>query len=213
MRRATAALALLLAALLALGVNLLAARLLPEARLDLTEQRLYTLAPGTRQVLEGLRDPITLRLFYSRRLGVELPAYGAYADRVRDLLREYVTAGRGKLRLEILDPEPFSDAEDRAVARGLQGVPLDNGGEQVFFGLVASNSRDEERLIPFFQPERERFLEADLSRVIFELADPVRPVLGLMTALPLSGDPRAMMLRQPALAQPQVMYVVTQSAW
>jgi ABC-type uncharacterized transport system involved in gliding motility auxiliary subunit len=205
MRRATAVLALLLAALLALGVNLLAKRLVPEARLDLTEQRLYTLAPGTRQVLEGLRDPITLRLFYSRRLGAEVPTYGAYADRVRDLLREYVTAGRGKLRLEILDPEPFSDAEDRAVARGLQGVPLDNGGEQVFFGLVASNSRDEERLIPFFQPERERFLEADLSRAIFELADPVRPVLGLMTALPLNGDPRAMMLRQPALAQPQVV--------
>jgi ABC-type uncharacterized transport system involved in gliding motility auxiliary subunit len=71
---------------------------------------------------------VTLRLFYSRRLGAELPQYGAYAERVRDLLREYVTASRGRLRLELLDPEPFSEAEDRAVARGLQGVPLDQGG-------------------------------------------------------------------------------------
>jgi ABC-type uncharacterized transport system involved in gliding motility auxiliary subunit len=157
-------------------------------------------------VLECLRrTPLTLRLFYSRRLGAELPAYGAHAERVRNLLREYVTASRGKLRLEILDPEPFSDVEDRAVARGLQGVPLDGGGEQVFFGLVGSNARDDERLVPFFQPERERFLEAELTRVVVELSNPTKPVLGLMTALPLNGDPRALMLRQPALAQPQVV--------
>lgn len=205
MRRTFPLLALVFAAILALGVNLLAARLLPQARIDLTAQRLYTLAPGTRQVLAGLAEPLTLRLFYSRRLGAELPQYGAYAERVRDLLREYVTASRGKLRLELLDPEPFSEAEDRAVARGLQGVPLDQGGEQVFFGLVASNARDEERLVPFFQPERERFLEADITRILYELSHPTRPVLGLMTALPLAGDPRALMLRQPALAQPQVI--------
>jgi hypothetical protein len=134
MRRAFPLLALAFAAILAVGVNLLAARLLPQARIDLTAQRLYTLAPGTRQVLAGLTEPVTLRLFSSRRLGAELPQYGAYAERVRDLLREYVTSSRGRLRLELLDPEPFSEAEDRAVARGLQGVPLDQGGEQVFFG-------------------------------------------------------------------------------
>ncbi len=193
------------ALLLALGANMLADRFLASARVDLTQERLYTLSPGTRSVLAGLLEPITLRLFYSRRLGAELPAYGAYAERVRDMLREYVAASNGRLRLEIRDPEPFSDTEDRAVALGLQGVPLDQAGEQVFFGLAASNQTDDERSIPFFQPERERFLEMDLTRLIHELSNPARAVLGVMSALPLGGDPRAMMMRQPALAQPQVV--------
>lgn len=198
-------LGVLAALLLALGVNMLADRLLGAARVDLTENQLYTLSPGTRQVLGGLQDPITLRLFYSRKLGAEAPQFGAYAERVREMLREYVATAGGKLRLEVFDPEPFSDVEDRAIALGMQGVPLDQGGEQVYFGLAASNQVDEERTIPFFQLERERFLEADLTRLIFELSNPAKPVLGVMSPLPLNGDPRAMMLRQPALAQPQVV--------
>lgn len=190
---------------LALGVNMLADRLLASARVDLTENRIYTLSPGTRQVLEGLQDPITLRFFYSRKLGAEAPQFGAYAERVREMLREYVVTARGKLRLEIFDPEPFSEVEDRAVSLGIQGVPLDQGGEQVYFGLSGANQVDEERAIPFFQPERERFLEADLTRLVFELSNPTKPVLGVMSPLPLNGDPRAMMMRQPALAQPQVV--------
>lgn len=195
----------LLALALAVGVNMLADRVLFAARVDLTQQRLYTLSPGTRQVLSGLQDPITLRLFYSRKLGTEVPQYGTYAERVRAMLREYVAASGGKIRLEFFDPEPFSDIEDRAQALGLQGVPVDQGGEQVYFGLSAANLTDEERNIPFFQPERERFLEADLTRLIFELSHPTRPVIGVMSPLPLNGDPRAMMMRQPQLAQPQVV--------
>lgn len=204
-RLAFSALGVLAALLLAVGVNLLADRLLGSARLDLTENRLYTLSPGTRQVLSGLNDPITLRFFYSRRLGAEVPQYGAYAERVREMLREYAAAAGGKLRLEAFDPEPFSEVEDRALALGLQGVPLDQGGEQVFFGLSAANLVDEERAIPFFQPERERFLEADLTRLVFELSNPTKPVLAVMSPLPLNGDPRAMMMRQPQLAQPMVV--------
>jgi len=205
-RRLTySALGVLAALLLAVGVNMLAHRVLSAARLDLTENRLYTLSPGTRQVVGGLQEPITLRFFYSRKLGAEVPQYGAYAERVRAMLREYVAASRGRLRLEIFDPEPFSELEDRAIALGMQGVPLDQGGEQVYFGLAASNQVDEERSIAFFQPERERFLEADLTRLIFELSSPNKPVMAVMSPLPLNGDPRAMMMRQPALAQPQVI--------
>ena len=138
-RGLSAALALVLAAVLAVGVNMLADRMLQSARLDLTRNSLYTLSDGTRQVLTGLQEPVTLRLFYSRRLGATIPAYGAYADRVRNMLREYVALSGGKLRLEILDPEPFSELEDRALAYGLQGVPIDQGGEQVYFGLAATN--------------------------------------------------------------------------
>ena len=110
------------------------------------------------------------------------------------MLGEYAAASGGKIRLEFYDPEPFSDTEDRAMAYGLQGVPVDQGGEQVYFGLAGSNLEDDERTIAFFQPERERFLEYDLTKLVYELSNPKRPVVGVMSSLPLDGDPRAMMM-------------------
>jgi ABC-type uncharacterized transport system involved in gliding motility auxiliary subunit len=178
------------------GVNLIAEYRLAQAKIDLTQQRLYTLAPGTRKILADLKDPMTLRFYYSRALGSRIPMYGAYADRVSEMLREYAAASDGKIRLEFYDPEPFSTTEDRAVAYGLQGVPIDQSGEQVFFGLAASNLLDDERTIAFFQPERERFLEFDLTRLVYELSSPKRPLVGLMSSLPLEGDPRMMMMTQ-----------------
>ncbi|EHL98672.1 hypothetical protein HMPREF9946_03527 [Acetobacteraceae bacterium AT-5844] len=193
---------LLAVAVLAVGANVLAERVLPRARIDLTQQRLYTLSDGTRQVLAGLHDPVTLRLFYSSRLGSQVPVYGSYADRVREMLQEYASISNGKIRLEYLDPEPFSETEDRALAYGIQGVPIDQSGEQVYFGLSGTNLLDDERVLPFFQPDRERFLEFDLTRLIYELSNPRRPVMGTLSALPLAGDPRAMMMRVPGAGQP-----------
>ena len=176
------------------GINIFAETRLAQIRVDVTAQQLYTLAPGTRKIIASLKDPITLRMYYSRALGARIPLYGAYADRVSEMLREYAANSGGKIRLEFYDPEPFSDIEDRAVAYGLQGVPIDQSGEQVYFGLAASNLLDDERTISFFQPERERFLEFDLSKLVFELSNPKRPTVGVMSSLPLEGDPRAMMM-------------------
>ncbi|WP_439594951.1 Gldg family protein [Falsiroseomonas sp.] len=201
----SALLALGLAAVLLVGVNMLADRLLSRARIDLTQNRLYTLSDGTRQVLQGLADPVTFRVFYSRRLGAAIPLYGAYAERVRAMLEEYAAVSGGKVRLEFYDPEPFSETEDRAMALGIQGVPVDQSGEQVYFGLAGVNLLDDERTIPFFQPDRERFLEYDLTRMVWELSNPARPVLGVISSLPLNGDPRAMMMRQPGVGQPFVV--------
>lgn len=194
----SSALGILAAGALAVGVNMLADRLAPRARIDLTEQHLYTLSDGTRSVLRGLQDPITLRLFYSRRLGAAVPAYGAYAERVRAMLDEYAAVSGGRIRLEVFDPEPFSETEDRALAFGLQRVPVDQSGEQVYFGLAGVNLLDDERTVPFFQPERERFLEFDLTRLVYELSSPRRPVVGVMSSLPLNGDPRMMMMMRGA---------------
>lgn len=177
-----------------IGINLFADARLARARLDVTEQHLYTLDTGTRQVLAGLKEPVTLRLFYSRKLGSVIPVYGAYADRVREMLAEYAAESNGMLKLEFFDPEPFSETEDRALAYGLQGVPVDQSGEQVYFGLVGTNLLDDERTVPFFQPDRERFLEYDLTRLVYDLSNPRRPVVGVMTGLPLNGDPRLMMM-------------------
>ena len=182
------------AAAIAIGINMFADARLANVQLDLTQGQIYTLSPGTKQVLAGLKEPVTLRLFYSRQLGSTVPAYGTYADHVREMLRDYASVSDGKVKLEFYDPEPFSDTEDRAMAYGLQGVPLDQGGTQVYFGLAGTNLEDDERTIPFFQAERERFLEYDLTKLVYELSNPKRPVVGVMSSLPLDGDPRAMMM-------------------
>lgn len=184
------------------GINLFAETRLADVQADVTQQHLYTLSQGTRTILGGLKEPVTIRLYYSRSLGSKLPVYGAYYDRVREMLAEYANVAKGNIKLEYYDPEPFSETEDRALAYGLQGVPIDQSGEQVYFGLAASNLLDDERTVPFFQPERERFLEYDLTRMIYELSNPKRPVVGMMTSLPLDGDPRAMMMSQGRGGQP-----------
>lgn len=182
------------AAAIAIGINMFADARLANVQLDLTQGKIYTLSPGTKQVLAQLKEPVTLRLFYSRQLGSTVPAYGTYADHVREMLRDYASISGGKVKLEFYDPEPFADTEDRAMAYGLQGVPLDQAGSQIYFGLEGNNLEDDERTIPFFQAERERFLEYDLTKLVYELSNPKRPVVGVMSSLPLDGDPRTMMM-------------------
>ena len=187
-------------ALASIAVMLVAANIvvdrLPPLRLDLTAEHLYTLSRGTRHTLAELDEPVTLRFYYSSRIGDAAPAYGVYAQRVRELLDQYVAAARGKIRLEVYDPQPFSDAEDRAVGYGLQGVPLNEQGETVYFGLAGTNSTDDQQVIPFFHPERERFLEYDLTRVVHALANPKRTAVGLLTGLPLDGGEPTPLIEQ-----------------
>jgi ABC-type uncharacterized transport system involved in gliding motility auxiliary subunit len=191
-RRAMAVAALVCIALLLISANIVIGRFF-SARLDLTADKLYTLSLGTLHTLAKIDEPITLRLYYSNRLGDEVPAYGVYAQRVRELLDQYVAAAHGKIRLETYNPQPFSDVEDRAVAFGLQAVPLDREGDHVYFGLAATNSTDDQQVIPFFSPERERFLEYDLTKLVHSLAVPKKTVVGLISTLPLQGDMMAMM--------------------
>jgi ABC-type uncharacterized transport system involved in gliding motility auxiliary subunit len=196
-RRGVAVAALVLIVLMVTCANIVAARFLT-SRVDLTAEHLYTLSQGTRNTLAKIDEPITLRFYYSTRLGDEVPSYGVYAQRVRELLDQYVAAAHGKIRLEVYNPQAFSDVEDRAVAFGLKGVPLDAQGEQVYFGLAATNSTDDQQVIAFFAPERERFLEYDLTKLVHSLAFPKKTVVGLMTTLPLEGDMMAMMRGRPS---------------
>ncbi len=196
-RTITAIVALVCTAILFIGINIIADKTLRSARIDLTQQRLYTLSDGSLKTLAKIDEPITVRFYNSKRLGTEIPSYALYAQRVRDMLEEYTSLAHGKIRLEILDPVPYSAIEDRAVAFGLQGVPIDQGGEQVYFGLAATNSTDDQQTIAFFQPERERFLEYDLTKLIHALAFPKKTVIGLISALPVEGDIMAAMQGRP----------------
>ena len=181
-----------------LALNMFANQALTRFRLDLTEQRLFTLSEGTRNIIRGIDEPVTLRLYVSRSLASRLPSISGYVARVRDLLQEYEHAADGKIILTVIDPEPFSEEEDRAVTYGMSGIPLLDGESTFYFGLVGTNTLDDQEVIPRFTPDREEFLEYDLTKMIHTLGQAARPVIGLLTALPLDGQSRqAMMMGRP----------------
>ncbi len=157
-------------------------------RIDLTENRLYTLSDGTKRILEKIDEPITLYFYFSDRATAGLPSLRDYAARVQEMLEEFVAASGGKLRLKVIDPLPFSEEEDRAATFGLQGVPLAAAPDPVYLGLAGTNSVGDEEIIPFFQPDREAFLEYELAKLVSTLADPEPVVIGLVSGLPMSGE-------------------------
>jgi ABC-type uncharacterized transport system involved in gliding motility auxiliary subunit len=157
-------------------------------RLDLTDQKLFTLSEGTLNILQSLEEPITLTLYVSKQAFADVPQLASYTNRVQDLLYEYAAESGGQLRVEVIEPEPFSEVEDRAVAAGLQGIPITAAGDLAYFGLVGTNSVDNELIIPFFQNDREQKLEYDLTKLIYNLANPDRRVIGILTSLPVFGE-------------------------
>ena len=177
-----------LALVLLFAVNILASRLLGPARIDLTENRLFTLSEGTRAILTSLDEPVTLRFYLSQRELERVPGIGGYTDRVRALLDEYRRLAGGKLTLHVIDPEPFSEEEDRAVGYGLRGVPLGLDEGIFYFGLAGTNSVDDEEVIPFFAAEREQFLEYDVTKLVHNLSNPQQKIVGLLSSLPVEGQ-------------------------
>ncbi|PKM31207.1 MAG: ABC transporter [Gammaproteobacteria bacterium HGW-Gammaproteobacteria-11] len=161
--------------------------LLPGARLDLTEQKLFTISEGTREILTGLDEPITLYFFFSDRASKDMVILRNYARRVQELLKEYERVADGNLRLQIIDPQPFSEAEDRAAEFGLQDIPLPQSGEKLYFGLAGTNELAQREIIPFFSLEQEGLLEYELSRLINTLSQPDKPQIGLVSGLPMGG--------------------------
>ena len=177
-----------LALVLLFAVNILASWILGPARIDMTENRLFTLSEGTRAILANLDEPVTLRFYLSQRELERVPGIGGYADRVRALLNEYKRLSGGKLALHVIDPEPFSEEEDRAVGYGLRGVPLGLDEGNFYFGLAATNSVDDEEVIPFFASEREQFLEYDVTKLVHNLTKPKQKIVGLLSSLPIEGQ-------------------------
>ncbi|MFN3213414.1 MAG: GldG family protein [Henriciella sp.] len=181
-RRYLIAATFLLAAIFA-AANLLAQSMLAGARADFTENNLYTLSDGTKSTLSSLSEPIDLTFVYTRSVGQEFPAVRAYAVRVRELLEAYATLGGADIRLREIDPAPFSEAEDEALAAGLVAVDT-NGGDPLYFGLIGRNAVDDERVIPFLAPEQETSLEYDVTRMIARLDRPEPARVGLLSTLP-----------------------------
>ncbi|MCH2357291.1 MAG: GldG family protein, partial [Pseudomonadales bacterium] len=170
--------------------------LLPGWRIDLTEDNLYSLSDGTRNIVASLEHPIELMFFYSDSAIEDLPQIRSYGTRVQELLREIVSASNGRLSMSVIDPEPFSEDEDLATQYGIQAVPVTQGGAAIYFGLVViQNNVDGDnpfalpvmQTMPLIRPDQEQFLEYEFLKLITRVGNPDVPVVGLLTELDIDG--------------------------
>ena len=177
-------------------LSVLVISLLPSVRIDLTEDNLYSLSDGTRNIVSNLKKPIEMIFFYSDEATQDVPQIRSYATRVRELLREIVLASNGNLTFNVVDPEPFSEEEDLAAGFGMRAVPITQGGEAVYFGLVVAEATENgagpvagrvSETIPLIRPDQEEFLEYEIMKLITQVETPDRQVVGLLTELEVDG--------------------------
>ncbi|MGC1457861.1 MAG: Gldg family protein [Steroidobacteraceae bacterium] len=185
---------LLALAVLFTGITLVGGYVLRSWRIDLTQNHLYTTAPGTERILKGLKEPINLYFFYSTATGSQVPQVASYANRVRDLLNEFAARSNGKVHLHFVDPQPFSADEDRAAELGVHSVNVGgNAATPLYFGLAGTNSTDGQAAIDFLDPSKGEFLEYDLAKLVYQLSGAKKPVIGWLSELPMSAgfDPNS----------------------
>ena len=160
-------------------------------KVDVTGQKLYTLSKGTRAILGRLNQPVKAKLYYAKTATLKAPDqiryFNSYFEFVRALLDEYVAAANGMVKLEIIDPRPFSDDEVEALRCGLRRFPITEE-ENFFFGLVVQTQLGVEKVIPFFSPDRQNFLEYDISYLIDTAITRQKRTVGVLSSLPVMGD-------------------------
>ncbi|MDE0309448.1 MAG: Gldg family protein [Acidiferrobacterales bacterium] len=179
--------AVAVAILVFVALNLIAQQVLSKYRIDLTERGLYTLSQGTEDFLAQLQEPIQLNFFVSRSELLQTPGFNTYIGRIDEILNEYARLSGDWISVRVIDPEPFSEAEDMAVGHGLNRIAAQDGNS-AYLGLVGTNSIDETHTISFFLPEREELLEYDLTRMIYRLAARKRKTVGIISTLPIQGS-------------------------
>lgn len=179
---------LILATSLFIAIVIIANTALTSFRIDLTENKLFTLSEGTINILGNLEEPVQLDFYFSQKAMNDFPSLANYGVRVRDMLEEYAAHANGKLILNIIEPETFSESEDQAVASGLRTVQANSTSDRAYFGMVGTNSTDDEKVIPFFQINRESALEYDITKLIYNLAYPDKRVVGVFSQLPVMGN-------------------------
>lgn len=189
---------LLLLAILFVTLTILSSVFLKGMRIDLTENGLYTLNDGTRKILREMDEPVNLYLYFSEDASRELPQFRSYARWAGELLEEFVQHSGGKLSLQKIDPAPFSPEEDQAAQYGLQGVPVGSAGDTLYFGLVGTNSLDGLEVMPFLQPDKEKFLEYDLAKMVYSLSHPQHRKVGMLSSLNMGPgfDPATQQMRE-----------------
>jgi ABC-type uncharacterized transport system involved in gliding motility auxiliary subunit len=197
---------LVLLAVLFAVLTVLSARLFSGVRLDLTQDKLYTLSEGTQNILAGLEEPVKLYRFFSEEPSRELPQIRSYAKRVDELLDEMVQNSNGNLSVQRIDPVAFSEEEDQAARFGLQAVPIGASGITLYLGIAGTNSLDDVQTMPFLQPQKEQFLEYDLAKMISSLGKPEKKTIGVLSSLSMQGgfDPAAQRMTDPWVIHEQL---------
>jgi len=189
---------LVLLLILFVAISMLSGRLLRGMRVDLTQNGLYTLSDGSRNILGQLQEPVNLYLFFSDEASRGLPQIRSYARRVDEMVEEFENQAAGKLIVHRIDPEPFSEEEDQAAAFGLQAVPVGAGNETLYLGIAGTNSLDDVQVMPFLQPSKEKFLEYDLAKMISSLGSPEKITIGFLSTLQMAAgfDPATQGMRE-----------------
>ncbi len=188
---------LAIAVVLFAAFNIFSNRLLSGSQIDLTDSGIYTLSDGTKNIMGKLEEPITLRLFYSEEQATGYPVIQSYASRIRGLLKQYESMADGMITLEFINPKPFTEEEDLAVALGVAAAPIDALGNKLYFGLSAENSTAERVALPFLDPDKSAFVEYDITRMIYDLAQREKQKIGVMSWMPMQGGGVSMMDIQP----------------
>lgn len=190
-KEGTAGITALLVIAIVAAVNFLVGGLgFLNARIDLTEDRLYTLSNGTRNILDRLNadEPVTVRYYVSTEDRVMPPILKSHSRTVQDLLLEFQKAAKGKLILEKLAPNPNSEDEDRAREDDLQGMQINQEGDNVYLGMAIQTGAQKE-VLPFLNPNEETALEYNIARAIQKVSATKKTVIGVMSAMPIMGSP------------------------
>ena len=182
-----------------IGLTILFNHSLAGWQLDLTQNRLYTISPGTDRILKSIKEPIDLYFFYSAQTAESIPQISPYGQRVHDFLEELTQRSDGMIHLHVIDPKPFSVEEDRAAELGVTGTDINDAGTKFYFGLAGTNSTNGQQAIPFFDPAKQSFLEYDVAKLVYELAHPAKPVVAWLSTLPMTGgyNPQTGQMGQP----------------
>jgi len=160
-------------------------------RIDMTQEKLYNLSGGTKSVLKKLNQPLTLKLYYTktatRKARDEIRYYNHYYNFVKDLLAEYARSSKGMVKVQIIDPRPYSEQEESALRYGLRRLPITTE-ENFFFGLVLQTEFGVVKTIPFFSPQRQNFVEYDISHLIDMAITREKKRIGILSSLPVMGQ-------------------------
>jgi hypothetical protein len=179
------------------ALNTTAWFMLRGARVDVTEEKLYTVSPGVGTLVASLPEPVRLDFYWTREQGADLPSIRAYAQRVQEFLEEIVGTSDGMLELRVIDPEPFSETEDMARAAGIAPRTLDATGRTLMLGLAVRGPTDKTETIPWLDPAQEPFLEYEIARRVLSVGRDKKPVVAVLSTIPEEKpfDPRNPMAR------------------
>ena len=149
--------------------------------IDFTSTKTFTLSSGTKRVIDEIEEPLIINFIYSRNLSKNIPIIQNYANQVQGLLNRYADLASGKIELNFIEPEPYSEDEDYVNRYGVQGFPIDQEGSKVYFGLIASNTTDDIETVAFFDPSKAATLEKQLTDIVYKLNRSKKPMIGFLS--------------------------------